>query len=162
MLPALLGLGTLAGVILALAPRALPGAGGGARSSAAAAVGSAAAGGTAAPVGSVAPVGSATAAAVAAAHDMTARGAPPGDATAVHEIVERRCVPCHAATPTQAGFAAAPNGIVLETLEQLRAHLPEVQQQLATRSMPLGNLTGMTDAERATVLMWIGHGAGRR
>ena len=41
------------------------------------------------------------------------------------------------------------------------AHLPQVQQQLAMRTMPLGNLTGMTDDERAIVLMWIGHGAGR-
>jgi len=139
VLPALLGLGTLAGLILALAPRALPGAG------------------AAASLGTGAAVGSA-----AAAQELAARGAPPGDTAAVHEIVEHRCVPCHAVNPTQLGFAAAPNGIVLETLEQLRAHLPEVQQQLATRSMPLGNLTGMTDAERATVLMWIGHGAGRR
>jgi uncharacterized membrane protein len=39
------------------------------------------------------------------------------------------------------------------------AHLPEVQQQLSARTMPLGNLTAMTDEERATMLMWIGHGA---
>ena len=27
------------------------------------------------------------------------------------------------------------------------------------RTMPLGNLTAMTDEERSTMLMWIGHGA---
>jgi uncharacterized membrane protein len=48
---------------------------------------------------------------------------------------------------------------VLETLDELRAHLPQVQQQLALRTMPLGNLTRMTDEERATVLLWIGHAA---
>jgi uncharacterized membrane protein len=48
---------------------------------------------------------------------------------------------------------------VLETLDQLSAHLPEVQQQLAAHTMPLGNLTAMTDEERAAMLMWIGHGA---
>jgi uncharacterized membrane protein len=42
-------------------------------------------------------------------------------------------------------------------MEQLRAHLPEVQRQLTLRTMPLGNLTGMTEDERAMVLMWIGH-----
>jgi uncharacterized membrane protein len=68
-------------------------------------------------------------------------------------------VPCHAHTPTQAGFSAAPNGLVFETLDQVRAHLPDVQQQLTLRTMPLGNLTGMTEEERALVLMWIGHGA---
>ena len=77
----------------------------------------------------------------------------------IHAIVEQRCVPCHSTHPaTQFGFSAPPNGIVLETLDQVRAHLPEVQKQVSLRAMPLGNLTGMTDAERATLLMWIGHG----
>jgi uncharacterized membrane protein len=73
--------------------------------------------------------------------------------------VEQRCVPCHATRPTQAGFNAPPNGVVLETLNELLQHLPEVQKQLALGTMPLGNLTRMTDDERAAVLMWIGHGA---
>jgi uncharacterized membrane protein len=79
----------------------------------------------------------------------------------VQHIVQVRCVPCHAAMPTQAGFSAAPNGLVLETLDQLSAHLPEVQQQLSARTMPLGNLTAMTEEERSAMLMWIGHGARR-
>jgi len=82
-----------------------------------------------------------------------------GEVSQVQQIVQMRCVPCHAARPTQAGFSAAPNGLVLQTLDQLLAHLPEVQQQLTARTMPLGNLTGMTDQERAAMLMWIGHGA---
>ena len=73
-------------------------------------------------------------------------------------IVARRCVPCHAAAPTQPGFAAAPNGLAFENLGQLRAHLPEIRQQLSTHSMPLGNLTGMTEDERATVLRWAARG----
>jgi uncharacterized membrane protein len=78
----------------------------------------------------------------------------------VQSILAQRCVPCHATNPTEPGFAAPPNGLKFETLAEVRAHLPEIQQQVATRSMPLGNLTAMTDEERATVLMWIGHGAG--
>jgi uncharacterized membrane protein len=82
------------------------------------------------------------------------------DATQIHAIVAQRCVPCHSTHPaTQFGFNAPPNGIVLETLDQLRAHLPEVQKQVSLRTMPLGNLTGMTDTEREALLMWIGHGA---
>jgi uncharacterized membrane protein len=98
--------------------------------------------------------------------DSTADGgdananAPPGDVAQVESIVEQRCVPCHSTHPSSKfGFSAPPNGIVLETLDQLRAHLPEVQKQVSLRTMPLGNLTGMTEAERARVLMWIGHGA---
>jgi uncharacterized membrane protein len=85
--------------------------------------------------------------------------APTVDRGRVQMIVEQRCVPCHATSPTQPGFSAAPNGVILEGIDQVLAHLPQVQQQLAMRTMPLGNLTGMTEDERATVLMWIGHGA---
>jgi uncharacterized membrane protein len=46
---------------------------------------------------------------------------------------------------------------VFQKLDQLNAHLPEVQQQLTMRTMPLGNLTMMTEDERAQLLMWIGH-----
>jgi len=86
---------------------------------------------------------------------------PAVEGARVQVIVEERCAPCHAANPTEPGFNAPPNGIVLQSIDQVLAHLPQVQQQLAMRTMPLGNLTGMTDEERATVLMWIGHGAGR-
>jgi len=91
----------------------------------------------------------------------SARDAPAVDNARVQLIVDQRCVPCHAQSPTQPGFNAPPNGIVLQSIDQVLAHLPQVQQQLAMRTMPLGNLTGMTDDERTTVLMWIGHGAGR-
>jgi uncharacterized membrane protein len=77
----------------------------------------------------------------------------------VQQIIERRCVPCHAAVPREPGFAAPPNGLAFETMDEVSAHLPEMQAQLAARAMPLGNLTQMTDAERSTVLDWISRGA---
>ena len=70
-------------------------------------------------------------------------------------IVAQRCVPCHSQKPTLAGFPAAPNGVVLETLNEIMQHLPQMQQQLATNAMPLGNLTGMTPAERAMLLGFV-------
>jgi uncharacterized membrane protein len=73
----------------------------------------------------------------------------------VQQIVAARCMPCHAQTPTQPGFSAAPNGLVFENLDQLRAHLPEVRQQLIARSMPLGNLTAITESERGVLLDWV-------
>ena len=81
-----------------------------------------------------------------------------GDVAQVQSIVQQRCVPCHSTHPTpKFGFNAPPNGVVLDTLDQLRAHLPDVKKQVSLRTMPLGNLTGMTDDERAKVLTWIGH-----
>ena len=48
---------------------------------------------------------------------------------------------------------------LLQTPEQILASLPVMEVQLASRVMPIGNLTGMTDEERAYVLDWIRHGA---
>ena len=67
-----------------------------------------------------------------------------------------RALPC-GNSRTEPGFGAPPNGVMLETVGQIMAHLPEVTQR-AARTMPMGNVTGMTDQERETLLMWIGHG----
>ena len=72
----------------------------------------------------------------------------------VQTIVTQRCSPCHATVPSQTGFNAAPNGLVFESLAQVRTHGAEVVQQLGTHSMPLGNLTGMTEAERDDLARW--------
>jgi uncharacterized membrane protein len=49
---------------------------------------------------------------------------------------------------------------VLNSPEQIRAHLADVQKQLTLRTMPLGNITGMTEPERARLLQWISQSAG--
>jgi uncharacterized membrane protein len=154
--PAALGVLTLAGVVVALAPESGP-------SPLGAALGLGDGTGMA-PAADAGPNSGAGANSGATPNSGgSASTAPPGDVAQVQSIVEQRCVPCHSTHPSsQFGFNAPPNGIVLETLDQLRAHLPEVQKQVSLRTMPLGNLTGMTDAERATVLMWIGHGAAGR
>ncbi len=81
------------------------------------------------------------------------------DFARVQAVIAQRCVTCHSDKPTQPGFAAAPKGVMLDTPERLRSHLPMVRQQLATRVMPIGNLTAMTDAERAELIAWIDAGA---
>jgi len=78
---------------------------------------------------------------------------------AVRRIIAERCVPCHAATPTQAGFAAAPKGLLLDSSAGILTNLPLIDAQVAARSMPIGNLTGMTEDERGQLLDWIQHGA---
>ena len=88
---------------------------------------------------------------------MWSQTKPPIDPASISPLVSHSTHPS-----SKFGFSAPPNGVVLETLDQLRAHLPEVQKQVSLRTMPLGNLTGMTDDERTRVLMWIGHGAAGR
>ena len=76
---------------------------------------------------------------------------------AAFEIVERRCTACHAAAPTFAGLAAAPKGIVIETADEMRRLEAQiVAQAVATRAMPLGNATGMTEGEREVLAAWAG------
>jgi len=78
----------------------------------------------------------------------------------VRTIMGARCVSCHAAQPTQPGFAAAPLGVMLETPEQIGQNAARIYQQtVQTRAMPLANLTHMTDAERAVVKAWFEAGA---
>jgi uncharacterized membrane protein len=70
-------------------------------------------------------------------------------------IVNQRCAACHAANPTQPGFASAPNGLELDTLEKVQTNLEKVYQTtVLTKIMPLGNLTGMLDQERQQVMAW--------
>jgi uncharacterized membrane protein len=77
----------------------------------------------------------------------------------VRSIVAERCAPCHAAEPTREGFSSPPAGVLLETREQLVARADDVKRVVAGRSMPLGNVTGMTDGERALVVAWVDQGA---
>jgi uncharacterized membrane protein len=80
----------------------------------------------------------------------------------VQGVVKIRCQPCHSAQPTQPGFAQPPKGIVLETPEQIAANAPKVAETVGNRYMPIGNLTQMTDPERALIATWFAQGATTR
>ena len=93
---------------------------------------------------------------------------PPGPASAaaavtyaaVAPIVAQRCAVCHAAHPTRPGFSAPPQGVVLDTPEHVCMNAQRIRQQaVLTHAMPLGNVTGMTEAERAALGAWIDAGA---
>jgi uncharacterized membrane protein len=73
-------------------------------------------------------------------------------------IVEQRCVPCHSSHPTKVD--SAPLGITFDTPEQIEAQAARIEQvAVTTRTMPLGNATGMTQAERDLLGAWIRQGA---
>jgi uncharacterized membrane protein len=74
--------------------------------------------------------------------------------TQIAQIIERRCTACHARQPSQPGFVAAPLGIVLESREEILQRAERIAFTVQTRYMPIGNLTGMTDQERASVASW--------
>lgn len=72
----------------------------------------------------------------------------------VRVVVEHRCTTCHSAQPTHPAFPAAPGGVVLDTDAQIIAEALRIQQQVSTGIMPIGNLTQMTDEERAIIDSW--------
>lgn len=73
----------------------------------------------------------------------------------VMTTIEARCTGCHAAEPELAGFVAPPLGVALETAKQLEIMGPRVfQTTVVTRTMPLGNLTQMTEDERDLIAKW--------
>ncbi len=81
----------------------------------------------------------------------------------VRVVIVRRCGPCHSATPTNQMFAQAAQGVLLDTPEQIRAQADRLYRVVvATRTMPMGNLTEMTDEERELVGRWVRQGAGLR
>jgi uncharacterized membrane protein len=101
-----------------------------------------------------AALGVAAAAAAGVVYGQTAPG-PATDAE-ILALINKHCVQCHAAQPTHEAFAKAPKGVVLETIEEISRHAPTIMNQVVIeRAMPLGNQTGMTDAERDLLAAWI-------
>jgi uncharacterized membrane protein len=75
-------------------------------------------------------------------------------------IVQQRCVTCHSEHPTHASFPTPPNGLVLETPEEMQRFASRIRLRVCTlRNMPLGNMTNMTDEERAILAAWVDQGA---
>jgi S-disulfanyl-L-cysteine oxidoreductase SoxD len=80
--------------------------------------------------------------------------------TQVQPIIVQRCAVCHAAKPTEPGYSQAPMGLLLDTPERIKAAAQAIESQSVTsRAMPIGNVTNMTDQERALVGQWIDAGA---
>lgn len=73
---------------------------------------------------------------------------------AIMNIVHTRCTTCHAAQPTQQGFAAPPSGIILQTPADMKIHQDKIVTAVQTGYMPLGNLTQLTDAERQQLVAY--------
>jgi uncharacterized membrane protein len=78
----------------------------------------------------------------------------------VQPIVEKRCAFCHSAEPKSPEFKAAPLGIRLDTPEEIAAQADRIKAvAVDARTMPLGNATHMTDAERRLLGRWVEEGA---
>jgi len=76
------------------------------------------------------------------------------------KVVATHCASCHAAVPTFPGFATAPAGVMLDSIEEIKRHKDRIYlQAVASHIMPLANSTGMTQDERDLLGRWITQGA---
>lgn len=78
----------------------------------------------------------------------------------VKRIIDSRCTVCHSANPTHPSFKVAPLGAMMDSAEQIKLLVPKIQAQaIASKVMPLGNITQMTEDERSLIGRWIQQGA---
>jgi len=76
----------------------------------------------------------------------------------VQQVVQSRCIQCHAAQPTL--MPVPGKGILLDSKDGIVQHAQQMYQQaVVQKSMPLGNLTNITDDERALLGKWFEQGA---
>ena len=76
----------------------------------------------------------------------------------VQKIIGERCLQCHATHPTL--MPTPGKNIVLDTQPLILQHAQQIYQQaVLQKSMPLGNLTHITDDERAVIGAWFMAGA---
>jgi uncharacterized membrane protein len=75
-------------------------------------------------------------------------------------VIDRRCAACHSTQPSDSTFGAGPAGVLFDTPEQIVARAARIRERaVVTRTMPPGNKTHITDAERAVLAAWIAGGA---
>jgi uncharacterized membrane protein len=88
----------------------------------------------------------------------------PADATRatfddVHRIVQARCLLCHSVNATHPTAPAAAI-VKLDTTREIETWAPRIfERVVVTKTMPLANLTGMTDQERVAIQSWYAAGA---
>lgn len=98
--------------------------------------------------------------AVSPAFEDSLDAAIPASFEEANAVIQARCVQCHSANPTDDQWPNAPNGVMYDTPEQIKAMADKIMTRaVRTKTMPQGNKTGMTDEERTILKRWILQGA---
>jgi uncharacterized membrane protein len=91
----------------------------------------------------------------AGAPGARAAAAKPVSEARIVEILQTRCLMCHAQKPLWPGMAMPPNHIRLESAADARRQARLIYEQAAlTHAMPPNNLSFITDEERAEIAAW--------
>lgn len=74
----------------------------------------------------------------------------------VRQIIDTHCTACHAQNPTHEYYDEPPNGLRLDTDDLIKQNKSRIlERAVISKDMPLGNETGMTEAERQMLRVWI-------
>ena len=67
----------------------------------------------------------------------------------VRRIVRTHCSPCHSDTPLHAGIPSAPKGIMFDTMDEIKQHAAEIEQQAVKIELHAARQRNQNDARRA-------------
>lgn len=80
--------------------------------------------------------------------------------TEIQKVITQRCVLCHSANPNHPTAPVAPNGVMLDTPAQIQQWAERIHERVVVnKTMPLANLTRITEEERALLSKWFTAGA---
>ncbi|MEP7241805.1 MAG: urate hydroxylase PuuD [Devosia sp.] len=80
---------------------------------------------------------------------------------AVKQVVDTRCVECHAAVPGYEGVLEAPKNVRFDSDVAIGNHAEQIAMEAGyTAAMPPGNVSQMTPAERALLVQWFREASG--
>ena len=73
----------------------------------------------------------------------------------VQQVITERCVICHSAQPNHPTAPVAPNGVMFDTVGQINLWAERIHNRtVVTKTMPLANLTTISEEERALLDRW--------
>jgi uncharacterized membrane protein len=75
-------------------------------------------------------------------------------------VVDRRCIECHSERNTNRAFPIAPQGVIFDTAQQMKQYAERIEARVVVeRTMPIANMSNMTDDERRVLGRWVETGA---
>lgn len=94
------------------------------------------------------------------AETVAADSSAPATFENVRHVIDRRCAVCHSERPTDLTFGPVPAGVKFDTPQQIMTHAARIRERaVVSRTMPPGNKTRITEAERALLGRWVVAGA---
>jgi uncharacterized membrane protein len=76
------------------------------------------------------------------------------------DVIHRRCLSCHSATPSDASYGRSPGEVAFDTPEDFRKHAQRIKvRSVDSLGMPIGPHADMPRAERDLLGRWVDEGA---